>query len=78
MELRAELQRVRERGYAVNHNQYRPGICAIAAPVLDGDGVPLASVAVSLPDSRFAPDRLAELGRLVTDTAAEITARHLG
>jgi len=31
-----------------------------------------------MPDSRFAPGRLAELGLLVTDAAAEITARHLG
>jgi IclR family acetate operon transcriptional repressor len=78
VELRAELRRVRDRGYAVNHNQFLPGVCAIAAPVLDGDGVPLATVAISMPDSRFDPDRLAELGRLVTDTAAEISARHLG
>ncbi|MEU0069999.1 IclR family transcriptional regulator [Streptomyces sp. NPDC006332] len=78
VELRAELRRVRDRGYAVNHNQYIPGVCAIAAPVLDGDGVPLAAVAVSLPDSRFEPDRLPELGRLVTGTAADITTRHLG
>ncbi|GHK03926.1 IclR family transcriptional regulator [Streptomyces sp. Y2F8-2] len=77
VELRAELRRVKDRGYAVNHNQYLQGVCAIAAPVLDGDGVPLAAVAVSLPDARFEPGRLAELGRLVTETAAEITARHL-
>ncbi|MDH6455456.1 IclR family acetate operon transcriptional repressor [Streptomyces sp. SAI-149] len=76
--LRTELDRVRRRGYAVNHNQYLQGVCAIAAPVLDGEGIPLAAVAVSLPDSRFEPDRLDELGKLVTDTAAEITARHLG
>ncbi|PNG21239.1 IclR family transcriptional regulator [Streptomyces cahuitamycinicus] len=77
-ELRTELQRVRTDGYAVNRNQYLPGVCAIAAPVLDGDGSPLAAVAVSLPDSRFTQDRLPELGRLVADTAAEITARRLG
>ncbi|MDX3312231.1 IclR family transcriptional regulator [Streptomyces sp. NPDC054884] len=76
--LRAEIRRVRERGYAVNHNQYIQGVCAIAAPVLDGDGVPLAAVGISMPDSRFDPGRLAELGRRVTGTAAEITARHLG
>jgi IclR family transcriptional regulator, acetate operon repressor len=76
-QLRAELGLVRERGYAVNHNQYLQGICAIAAPVLDEDGTPVAAVAVSLPDSRFEPDRLPELGRLVAETAAEITARHL-
>jgi IclR family acetate operon transcriptional repressor len=78
MELCAELRRVRDRGYAVNHNQFRPDVCAIAAPVLDEDGTPLATVAVSMPDSRFEPDRLAELGRLVIHAAAEITARHLG
>jgi IclR family acetate operon transcriptional repressor len=76
-ELYAELRRVKDRGYAVNANQYLQGVCAIAAPVLDGAGVPLAAVAVSMPDSRFEPVRLGELGRLVTDTAAEITARHL-
>ncbi len=77
-ELRAELRRVRERGYAVARNHFRPGVCAVAAPVLDGEGTPLATVVVSMPDSRFEPGRLAELGRLVTDTASEITARHLG
>ncbi|MET9971065.1 IclR family transcriptional regulator [Streptomyces sp. NPDC006356] len=77
-ELRAELRRVRDRGYAVNHNQFRPGVCAIAAPVLDGDGMPLAAVAASMPDSRFDPARLPELARLVTATASEIAARHHG
>ncbi|MFJ2968652.1 IclR family transcriptional regulator [Streptomyces collinus] len=74
-ELRAELDRIRTDGYAVNRNQYRPGVCAIAAPVLDEDGAPLASVAVSLPDSRFDAERLPEWSRMVAETAAEITGR---
>ncbi|MFJ8716352.1 IclR family transcriptional regulator [Streptomyces violaceus] len=77
-ELRAELKRVRTDGYALNRNQYRPDVCAIAAPVLDEDGTPLASVAVSLPDSRYDESRLPEWGRLVADTATEITNRRLG
>ncbi|MEU0587679.1 IclR family transcriptional regulator [Streptomyces sp. NPDC006132] len=77
-ELRAELRRVRHRGYAVNHNQYRPDVCAVAAPVLDADGSPLAAVAASMPDSRFDPSGTAGLGRMVADAAAEITARYLG
>ncbi|MFF0087604.1 IclR family transcriptional regulator [Streptomyces canus] len=77
-DLRAELRRIRADGYAVNRNQYRPGVCAIAAPVLDEDGTPLATVAASMPDSRFDPDRLAEWGRIVADTAAEISERRLG
>ncbi|MFE8992636.1 IclR family transcriptional regulator [Streptomyces collinus] len=74
-ELRAELDRIRTDGYAVNRNQYRPGVCAIAAPVLDEDGTPLASVAVSMPDSRFDAERLPEWSRMVAETAAEITGR---
>ncbi|KPI05844.1 transcriptional regulator, IclR family [Actinobacteria bacterium OK074] len=76
--LHAELDRIRADGYAVNRNQYRPGVCAIAAPIRDEDGTPLASLAVSMPDSRYDPARLPELGRLITDAASEIGARRLG
>ncbi|MGW0613602.1 IclR family transcriptional regulator [Streptomyces sp. NPDC002788] len=77
-ELRAELDRIRIDGYAVNRNQYRPDVCAIAAPILDEEGTPLATVAISMPDSRYDTDRLPEWGRLVADTAAEISGRRLG
>jgi IclR family acetate operon transcriptional repressor len=75
--LRAALERVRQDGYAVNRNQYLPGVCAIAAPVLDEKQAPLAAIAISMPDSRFDPRREAEWGRLVAETAAEISARRL-
>jgi IclR family transcriptional regulator, acetate operon repressor len=77
-ELRSELDRVRADGYAVNRNQYRPGVCAVAAPVLEEDGTPLAAVAVSMPESRFDAERAPQWGRLVADTATEITQRRLG
>ncbi|PAZ10709.1 transcriptional regulator [Streptomyces sp. SA15] len=77
-QLRAELDRVRAEGYSVNVNQYRPDVCAVAAAVLNEDGTPLAAVAVSMPASRYDPDRLPEWGRLVADTAAEIAARRTG
>jgi IclR family acetate operon transcriptional repressor len=77
-ELRAELDRIRTDGYAVNRNQYRPDVCAIAAPVLDEDGTPLATVAISMPDSRYDADRLPEWGRMVADAATEIAGRRLG
>jgi IclR family acetate operon transcriptional repressor len=77
-ELRADLGRIRTEGYAVNDNQFRPGVCAIAAPVLDEDGTPLASVAISMPDSRYDAERTPEWGRLVTETTAEIARRRLG
>ncbi|MET9764330.1 IclR family transcriptional regulator [Streptomyces sp. NPDC006372] len=76
--LRAELDRIRIEGYSVNQNQYRPGVCAVAAPVLDEEGTPLATVAISMPDSRYDTERLPEWGRLAADTAAEITGRRMG
>ncbi|MGW0757711.1 IclR family transcriptional regulator [Streptomyces sp. NPDC002814] len=77
-ELRADLDRIRTDGYAVNRNQYRPGVCALAAPVLDESRTPLAAVAISMPDSRYDEDRAPEWGALVTDTVAEISGRLLG
>ncbi|WP_037682351.1 IclR family transcriptional regulator [Streptomyces griseus] len=77
-ELRAELDRIRTDGYAVNRNQYRPGVCAVAAAVLDEDGTPLAAVAVSMPEARYDGARTPKWGRLVADTAAEISQRRLG
>ncbi|MFJ5730579.1 IclR family transcriptional regulator [Streptomyces paradoxus] len=77
-ELRAELDRIRTDGYAVNRNQYRPGVCAVAAAVLDEDGTPLAAVAVSMPEARYAGEQTPKWGRLVAGTAAEISQRRLG
>lgn len=75
-QLRAELVRVRADGYSVNRNQYLPEVCAVAAPILDEDGTPLATVAVSMPSTRYDAERLPELGRLVADTAREIADSH--
>ena len=77
-ELRAELERIRTDGYAINRNQYRPGVCAVAAAVLDEDGTPLAAVAISMPDARYDSERAPKWGRLAADTAAEISQRRLG
>lgn len=76
-ELRRALELVRRDGYAINRNQYRPDVCAIAAPILDGDQSPVATLAISMPDSRFDPAKLEFWGRLVAGTAAEISARRM-
>ncbi|MGW0423787.1 IclR family transcriptional regulator [Streptomyces sp. NPDC003015] len=77
-ELRAELDGIRAEGYTVNRNQYRPGVCALAAAVLDEDGTPLAAVAISMPEARYDDGQVSKWGRLVADTAAEISQRRLG
>jgi IclR family transcriptional regulator, acetate operon repressor len=53
-------------------------VYAIAAAILHSDGTPLASLAVSMPESRYDEERLPELGRLVSETAQEVATRRLG
>ncbi|KVD05228.1 IclR family transcriptional regulator [Burkholderia ubonensis] len=71
--IRAELARIRERGYSVNLGQYRHQIYAIGAPVFDSNGVVVASVCFSMPGSRFDSDKIDEWGHAVRSAANEIS-----
>lgn len=48
-----ELERVQERGYAINDEEEVLGIAAIGSSVCDQDGTVLGSIAVSTPKSRM-------------------------
>lgn len=48
-ELAAELRRVRERGFATDHEEYFPGVRCVAFPLLGPNGQILAAVSVSYP-----------------------------
>lgn len=45
--LRAELELVRKRGYAIDNEEYRDGIVCVAAPIFDNTGSPAASISIS-------------------------------
>ncbi|WP_297544701.1 IclR family transcriptional regulator [Amycolatopsis sp.] len=51
--LRIELDEVRQRGYALNTAENRPGVCAIGCPILERDGYAVASVGISMPQDRY-------------------------
>ncbi|EPH44995.1 IclR family transcriptional regulator [Streptomyces aurantiacus] len=72
--LRAELDAVRARGYALNQGEWREDVSAVAAPVLGPDGSPVASVSINMPTSRCDRDRLDALGEHVRAAAREISA----
>lgn len=74
--LREELRAVRERGYSVNLSNYRPAICAIGAAILDAEQRPVGSLCISMPESRYDPERLEEWGRMVVDAANRIGMMH--
>jgi IclR family transcriptional regulator, acetate operon repressor len=71
-ELRAELERIRDRGYATNAGEWRPDVSAVAAAVVDGAGDPVATISVSVPTSRLTAENQSAYGGLVRDAAAAV------
>jgi DNA-binding IclR family transcriptional regulator len=69
-----DLAEARRRGYVFSSGELEPGAAGLAAPVLDGAGVALASIGVVAPDHRL-PD-LGELAAAVR-AAAHRVAREL-
>ncbi|MHA3834615.1 IclR family transcriptional regulator domain-containing protein [Terrabacter sp. AAH1] len=70
--LRAELERVRERGWAVVDQELEIGLRSLAAPVFNPRGEAIAAINVSTTSAssgRFVDD---ELARLLVDTAGAI------
>lgn len=51
--LRAEIRRIRQRGYAVSYGERQEGAGSIAAPVFDHEGQPVAVISVCGPVERF-------------------------
>jgi DNA-binding IclR family transcriptional regulator len=73
-EVLAEVQRTRERGYAVNDTSWwRPDVSAVAAAVIAPTGRPVASVVISIPSSRFDRERVAFYGDIARATTAKIS-----
>jgi IclR family pca regulon transcriptional regulator len=56
--LRAELGRVRERGWALVDQELEEGLRAIAVPIRERDGRVAAAINVSAHASRFTPERV--------------------
>ncbi len=68
------LAEVRRRGYGVNRESLREGVCGLAAPIRDHTGAVIAAVGVCLPVQRFGEDRFEMLRDETTRAATEISA----
>ncbi|GAA4734018.1 IclR family transcriptional regulator [Modestobacter marinus] len=73
-EVEASLARVRRTWLGVNRGETEPGIGAVAVPVRDDAGTPIAALAVSLPLMRLTRQRLPELTDALHRSAAAISA----
>lgn len=73
--LRANLELIRERGYALDDSENEADIRCVAAPLFDHTGEVTSAISISGPAIRVTSEHEAELGRLVIAAAGEISHR---
>lgn len=72
--LRAELGRIRERGYALDDEEHEAGIACIAAPILSGSGRLMGALSVTTTTATTSRAQLLALADPVRAAAARIAA----
>jgi IclR family transcriptional regulator, acetate operon repressor len=73
-ELARACARIGSRGYATDDGEFVEGLRCVAAPIRDQDGVIIASIGISAPQSRFPRTLYAVCGRQVSEIARTISA----
>ena len=73
--LRQALAEIRERGLALDACESNPDVACVAAPVLDQTGATVAAMSISVPTTRWTDQRQFELGHLVSEGAATLSAQ---
>jgi len=73
--LRAELDEVLVRGWALNDEERDAGVRTVAAPVLGSGGRARVAIAVQGPTVRLTDDRLEQIAAAVQEAAAEVAGR---
>ncbi len=71
--LEAELQKIRERGYAITRGQRTPDAVGLGAPVFGSNGEVIGDICLTLPESRFDPSSENRIAELLKGCAAAVT-----
>jgi IclR family KDG regulon transcriptional repressor len=74
--LREELEVVRQRGYALDDEEFEVGIRSVAAPIQDIDGNVIAEMSMPGPTNRITPERIPEIAQALVE-AAEAVSGHV-
>jgi len=71
--VRAELLRVRARGYALDNEEIEEGLRCVGAPVRDNTSRVIAAMSIAGPVFRMTNERLPALARAVMDAARDLS-----
>ena len=74
-QLELHMDQVRRQGYAVDDEEYTPGVRCIAAPVYGFSGRLAGAIGISGPTGRVTYDNLSELASQVISMAGELSHR---
>lgn len=73
--MRAELERIRARGYAFDHGEMDDDVHCVAAPVFDHTGAALAAVSVSGPATRFTFERMQQIAPDLLNATSALSSK---
>ncbi len=74
-DLRTELAKVRERGFAVDDEEMVPGLRCVAAAVFDHTDYPRYALSISGPAMRMTPELVTELGPQLREITGALSAQ---
>jgi len=69
------LEVVRERGFAVDDQEYTPGLVCVAVPIFDRAGHVPAALSASIPLTRATPDQLTIALRSIASASIDLSHR---
>ena len=72
-----ELEATRQRGYAIDDEEFEEGIRAVSAPIRDIEGNVVAALSMPGPANRMPPQRVSEIADALVETANAISGHVL-
>jgi DNA-binding IclR family transcriptional regulator len=72
---RAELEATRERGYAIDREEFQEGVSGVSAPVFSPKGLVIATLSLAGPSFRMTEESIRKYGEKCVELAAQLSAQ---
>jgi DNA-binding IclR family transcriptional regulator len=71
--MRVEMAAIRERGYAIDSEEYQEGVTAVSAPVFNSRGQAMGTLSVVGPAFRMTKDKVRNFGKKCAEMAIQLS-----